>query len=224
MTRIRLVSFDVDQTLLDFRRTLSEALDAVASLLNARAGLALNSQALQHIRNQIAAARHGRATEMLTLRRMSFEKALHGHSDANRLTNEAMDLFEKIRFGRVYPLPGALDLLESLHTQIPMAALTNGNSDPSRAGIGRFFEHVVLAEEFAFQKPDPRIFHVLRKRANLAEPVEMLHVGDQLQADILGANRAGAVSVWYNPDGLENKTDIHPDFEISSLQQVAALL
>jgi len=51
-----------------------------------------------------------------------------------------------------------------------------------------------------------------------------MHIGDSLAADVEGARRAGAVSVWLNRDRKPNHTDIRPDHEIHSLIELEDFL
>jgi len=47
---------------------------------------------------------------------------------------------------------------------------------------------------------------------------EAVHVGDHLSDDILGANRAGMLSIWFNRDGAhDNNGDSQPSAEVQSL-------
>jgi putative hydrolase of the HAD superfamily len=54
-------------------------------------------------------------------------------------------------------------------------------------------------------------------------PDELIHVGDSLQTDVEGANRAGVYSIWLNRQGRTNQTNIQPDFEIGSLAELLGL-
>ena len=49
-------------------------------------------------------------------------------------------------------------------------------------------------------------------------------VGDSLSSDIKGGNGVGIKTIWYNPEGLENKSDIQPEFEIRTLSELVPLL
>ena len=55
-------------------------------------------------------------------------------------------------------------------------------------------------------------------------PSEMLHLGDSLATDVAGANGVGAVSVWLNHEGQENRSGVTPDHVIHSLGEVLDLL
>jgi 2-haloacid dehalogenase len=49
-------------------------------------------------------------------------------------------------------------------------------------------------------------------------------VGDRLDADILGANRFGIESCWFNPGQLANESEALPTFEAAHLDDIAPLL
>lgn len=49
-------------------------------------------------------------------------------------------------------------------------------------------------------------------------------VGDSLTSDIRGGKNAGLRACWFNPHGKPPRADIVPDYEISALDQLPALL
>lgn len=49
-------------------------------------------------------------------------------------------------------------------------------------------------------------------------------VGDNLNTDIIGANRTGIESVWLNRFDAENNSAVEPDFEIKSLKELKNIL
>lgn len=60
------------------------------------------------------------------------------------------------------------------------------------------------------------------ERARCSER-ELLHVGDSLEDDVAGAKRSGTWSAWLNRERKSNETGIEPDFELSSLPELADL-
>lgn len=221
---IRVVSFDADQTLLNFRRLLVECLQKSADFLTAETGQNVAWQDLQLVRDQILERHHGRIINLLTIRRLAFEAYLSGSDNADRLVEGAMQVFVTHRFANAYFLPNAVSTLAKLKAHFCIALLTNGNSDPHKAGIAEYFDTVIMAEEFSFRKPDKQIFEVLFGRFGNCSPKSVLHVGDCLNDDVFGAMNAGARSVWYNPAKQINRTNINPDHEISDLAELPALL
>ena len=72
-------------------------------------------------------------------------------------------------------------------------------------------------------KPAPDLFAQALGHTD-CRAADMIHVGDALDTDIAGANGIGATSVWLNREGKENDTAIMPDYTITSLAELNALL
>lgn len=115
-----------------------------------------------------------------------------------------------------------LPTLDALAGRFTIGLLSNGNSYPERCGLEGRFQFVVFSQDHGVEKPDPRIFKIAMREAGCSAG-EFLHVGDSLEDDALGANRAGARSVWLNRVGEGNDTNVHPDFEIGSLKALVAI-
>jgi putative hydrolase of the HAD superfamily len=113
----------------------------------------------------------------------------------------------------------ALEVLDFLAQRFPLAALTNGNADVQRVGLGAFFHCAVSAHETGIAKPDPRIFWHTAERLNLA-PEAVLHVGDDAALDILGARAAGMPCVWLNRHGAPWVHEGPPPWTVSSLREL----
>ena len=98
-------------------------------------------------------------------------------------------------------LPGMPELCRELaRAQVPIAILTNSEGK-ARAlavelGLDDAFDLVIDSGVVGFAKPDPRIFAELTGAMGLA-PDEIIHVGDSLHADVLGARAAGLEAVWF---------------------------
>jgi len=64
-----------------------------------------------------------------------------------------------------------------------------------------FFEFSLAAGEVDSYKPEPGVFEHALKTANLTAP-EVVYVGDNYYADVVGARRAGLTPVLYDPTGI----------------------
>lgn len=159
----------------------------VSDFLSSEFELDISADTLRKSRERIFLAHVGRAIDMLTLRRMSFEELTSNHSRKNDIVDGAMKVFEKVKFGRVYLYPSVAEVLDILRKNYSLAVITNGNSDPDRANLAGVFGHVLLGEKYAFKKPDARIFHTLFDCANIVDPSRVCHVGDSLEDDVRGA-------------------------------------
>ena len=88
----------------------------------------------------------------------------------------------------------ALAALDFLAARYPVVAVSNGNADVHRIGIGRYFKASLSATQVGIAKPDARIFHAGAQAAGAA-PGEVLHVGDDPHLDGTGAPRVALPSV-----------------------------
>jgi len=66
-----------------------------------------------------------------------------------------------------------------------------------RLGIGRFFDVRVFSDEVGARKPNPDIFRAALGELGLP-PERVVHVGDDVDADVAGARGVGMRAVWFN--------------------------
>ena len=218
------VCFDIDQTLIDLRSMLNTALQAASDWLFDHSGHRVNINEFQHQRDILAQSVGGKAVNMLAIRHASFCQIATQQGLSKSIADPLLHVFTKVRFGPVRFMPGALEMLKNLPKGLKVAALTNGNSDPNKLGFVQYFDLTILAENYSFQKPDPRIFAVLLSKLQLTAPERVLHVGDCLKNDVEGALQSGLTSVWYNPAQKSASPTVKPDFEITDLAKLATLL
>ena len=114
--------------------------------------------------------------------------------------------------------------LAGLARDYRLFALSNGNADLELCGIGQYFEAGLAAREAGVLKPDPRIFELLLERVGLAAH-EVVHVGDDAEADVEGARAAGVLPVWLNRAATAWPRDSQPpELTIRGLDELAAAL
>ena len=93
-----------------------------------------------------------------------------------------------------------------------------------RVGMGAFFSAVFTFGETASRKPDPSFFQAIQSALGL-QPGQLCMIGDSYQVDVLGAQRAGWVTVWYNPSHAVSPGLIPlQDLEIDQLALLPAAL
>ena len=91
--------------------------------------------------------------------------------------------------------PESAEVLEALARRgIPLGVISNAShgilGDLDRNGIRRFFEHVIYSQSVGVAKPDAKIFREALARFRVA-PDRAWHVGDNVEADIVGARAVG---------------------------------
>jgi putative hydrolase of the HAD superfamily len=73
------------------------------------------------------------------------------------------------------------------------------------------------------KKPSPEFYSVVCAAA-AAPPSSIVHVGDSVAHDVVGAQAAGLRAVWLNRGGRPRPSAVHPDAEISSLAELQSAL
>lgn len=122
-------------------------------------------------------------------------------------------------------IEGAEQLLIDIKTRsIPIGFVTNGfthlqQNKEKKLKLSRFSKVLVISEECGVAKPHPQIFH---RALELIEshPSQTLMVGDSLTSDGQGAKNVQMPFCWYNPKRLPNSLDWQPAFVIHALEDV----
>ena len=73
--------------------------------------------------------------------------------------------------------------------------LQRSNKSSPASELNNFLTSIIISGWLGFRKPHPAIFSELLRRLALASE-EIVFVGDELQADIVGAQNAGMQTVW----------------------------
>jgi len=127
------------------------------------------------------------------------------------------------------PLPGAKELLDSLHGKVKMGIVTNGFTALQeirlqRTGFSGYFSSLTISEQVGVAKPDPEIFNYAFTTMGQPEKHEILMVGDNPHSDILGGLNAGIDTCWLNIAGLDHPENITPNYQVRSLTELQLLL
>lgn len=198
--KIKAITLDLDDTLWPIWPVIERAEKALHDWLSVRApmtsALFANPAALRDIRAEMGTSRPDLKHDMSALRRESIRLALMRAGDDPALAEPAFDVFFAER-QRVTLFEDALPALEFLAARFPLVALSNGNADLQRVGLAPYFRAAVCAREFGVGKPDPRIFHAAAGAVD-TPPEHILHIGDDVTLDALGALNAGMQAGWLN--------------------------
>ena len=145
-----------------------------------------------HAADEVRAAYH------LRLARRVFERLRIPASD-DEVSRHAGPLWEILGPSCLDLFPDAVRTLEALRADgYPVALISNWQSGVrhycDELGLGRWLDHVVGSGDLGVAKPDARIFAEACARLDVP-PSDVLHVGDSLTDDYLGAEAAGLVPV-----------------------------
>lgn len=202
MTAIAALTLDLDDTLWPVWPAIERAEARLTDWLaeHAPATAAAHDPAtLRALRNAVALERPEWKYDLSRIRRESIRRALDAHGDDPALAEPAFEVFFAER-QRVEVFADVIPALDRLAARWPIVALSNGNADVVRVGLGRYFQGAISAQAFGVGKPEAAIFHAACKLAGAA-PCAVLHVGDDGELDVDGALCAGLQSAWIDrPD------------------------
>lgn len=226
--RIRAITLDLDDTIWPIRPAIERAEAALEAWMAAHVPQAASRwprTERERLRAQVDAERPQRAHDMTAQRQWMLERML---ADCGADTALAAGAFEAYFAARceVEHYPGSVAALERLSARVPLASVSNGNACLVRIGLMPLFRFQLGAREHGAAKPDAGIFHAACERLGCA-PHEVLHVGDDIEMDVVGAARAGLRTCWINRDDHHaaprawTRTDVAPDLEFPALAALA---
>lgn len=228
MSQLRLITCDLDNTLWDVQSIIVRAEQQMLAFLAAEYPALterFDRASLHELRLQIQQEQPEIAHDLTALRKGVLRRALQqsGYDDAtaNSGSEAAFAVFFQGR-NTVEFYPGALDALAELAREYPLYALSNGNADIRRIGLGHLFRKHLSAADVGAAKPDPRIYRAALAHAGVA-PGQALHIGDHPEQDIDAARRVGMKTVWTDFHGLAWPADLAPaDAEARDFPAVVA--
>ncbi|MDG1461244.1 MAG: HAD family hydrolase [Luminiphilus sp.] len=223
---IKVITFDLDDTLWDVRPALVKAEAAQNAWLRAhypKVLEALGSKDLKRLRQQVLTKDPQLAHQISAFRKAVLQQSLEetgiAPSEAQWAAKEAFEAFIARRHD-VALYPESEPLLEELSKNYTLGALTNGNADVTKTPLGRFFDFALQAEEVGAAKPEPALFnHALQRVGGNASA--LIHIGDSHDHDVIGAYRAGIRSVWFTQ---QSDNSDYADHIIACLTELPALL
>jgi FMN phosphatase YigB (HAD superfamily) len=245
---IRAIVFDLFDTLVDHHmealprveiagRALPSTVGALHETFAAQHPIALEpfAKAMREIDREWWATHWERDREFPTTER--FERLLArlgAPPDAAlvaRLTDVHMGLLQSVS----HAPPHHAAVLGRLRERWRIGLCSNFSHAPAaravlaRDGIARHFDAIVISHEHGLRKPRPEIFEATLAALGVA-PDEAVHVGDNLDADVAGANAVGMQTVWITrcvrePDALLAKhPGPTPTWRVSDLAEIEGLL
>lgn len=229
---IRAMTFDLDDTLYDnrdvIRLTMEKTHQALQQFHPSLATMTVSDY--EWVRDQVADQEPETVHDVTLWRekavtRMMLEAGL-SHEQSRQGTSHVMSVFARWRSEVEMPSL-TYQTLEYLSQRIPLVAITNGNAEPEKMGIAEYFRFILRAGPDGRAKPAADMYQRAAQRLQLA-PADILHIGDDLTTDVVGAIRSGFQACWINPGDRDLMTAadarLLPHLEISRLDSLMSLV
>jgi HAD superfamily hydrolase (TIGR01549 family) len=210
LSAIKVVLFDLDETLFDHTHASRKALFEVRSRCPV-----LQSQTIERIETHLRESLNGFHQQVL-LGELTLEQARNlrfrgllafcGNGLDDELAADLAGRFRTIYQRQRRPVDGVIPLLERLKEFVKVGIVTNNvtreQEDKLRhCQLDRHIDFLVTSEDVGAIKPDSRIFEVALERAACTKE-EAVMVGDSWEDDVLGAHGSGIRAVWFNRGAL----------------------
>ena len=119
----------------------------------------------------------------------------------------------------------ALDVLNYLKPIYNLHIITNGFQEVQErklknSNIHHFFNSITDSEQVGVKKPNPKIFHHALKKVN-ANPETSVMIGDNIEADVMGALGFGMEAIYFN---YLNTTEKHQVKQVNNLKELKRFL
>lgn len=222
-----IVLLDLDDTILDFHKAEAAAIRQAFTELGIDAGERTVARYSEINRAHWEMLERGELTRAQVL--VGRFRALFDEMGVAVPPELAQERYEGYLSVGHYFMPGAEELLESLHGRDRLFILSNGNASVqagrlASAGISKYFEKIFISETVGFNKPSVQFFEACFQQIPDFQKERAIMIGDSLTSDILGGINAGVKTCWFNPKGKAGRGDIRADFEISELWQAEKII
>jgi putative hydrolase of the HAD superfamily len=167
----------------------------------------------------------------ITKERLNFSRFFHSLNVYNIADNElaAQMAAWYIRESplKTHLYPGTIETLDQLFIKYQMYIVTNGFEEVQftkieNSGLKKYFRKIITSEMAGYKKPDKRFFDYAFRETG-AKPEESIIIGDDPEADILGAHTIGMDQIWVKHKPIKPETT-KPTFAVNKLQEILDIL
>jgi len=221
--KINHIFFDLDHTLWDFETNSNIAFETIFKKYDVGIDL---QKFLSYYRginqNYWRLYRNDKITkEELRVGRLrdTFVKIKHSF-DNQLIDNLSIDYIEVLPINNQL-FEGAHEILEHLQPKYKLHIITNGFNEVQykkldNSGLSKYFDKIITSEDAGVKKPNPIIFKYALQQAQ-ATSKESMMIGDNWEADIMGAIDNGLDAIYFNYEKQsvgENIKSVHQLIEL----------
>lgn len=224
---IDLVLWDIDGTLMDFKKSENEAIRKtfkdrghILSEQDVELYSKINDSCWKRYEKGVL-----KREELFTKRFEEFFEITGINFDINMINESYLENLGKLFFLN----EDALSVCQALEGRVRQYIVTNGHIKPQSmkindSGLSKIVDGAFISDEIGFNKPDKKFFDVCFERIGNVEKEKTIIIGDSLSSDMKGGNNAGILCCWYNPFKEKNDTGIKIDYEIRTLKEVEEII
>ena len=153
--------------------------------------------------------------------------------DIEKIVSKTIAFYFDEAMSLIHPYPGVHEILTYLLEKKYQLVLTSNHSYPKNGwdilkkhDLTRYFSRIVFSGDIGWKKPSKKIFTYAFKDMNYSNKDRIIHIGDNLEADIRGALDYGIKAIWifsnYKKNEIEEPKGIHG--KISHIKDITQFL
>ena len=229
MSKIKVVLWDVDGTLLNFKAAEKAAINTCFEIHGL--GICTDEMLAQY-----SEINHG-YWKRLERGEMTKQEILVGRF-AEFFEKQGLDVSKASAFNEDYQIKlgdtvcfeeNAMEVIHALKRVVKQYAVTNDTRvDQKRklanSGLDQHLEKAFISDEIGIEKPMLGFFDAVWEEIGEYPKDEVIIIGDSLTSDMQGGVNAGILTCWYNPNGMKNTSGLKLDYEIQNLAQVLEII
>tara|TARA_B100000963_G_C22583473_1_gene651959 strand:- start:678 stop:1379 length:702 start_codon:yes stop_codon:yes gene_type:complete len=225
--KIKLITFDLDDTLWDNMPTITRAEIDTRKWIEDRVGKIEwgSFEDFLHLREELILEDESIKWDISKLRKEIFRRKIN-HVEPekfkNDLVNNAFNIFIKKRHEVIF-FDGVETAIKELSKKYQLGILTNGNADIFKFDIGKYFNFSISCLEAKDSKPNRSHFDKAKEITKINFN-EMLHIGDHQINDIFGAFNLGIETLWFNNNNEKWNQNFAKPLEFSDWNNLVPIL
>ena len=142
----------------------------------------------------------------------------------------SLDTIDEIADSYIDELPvdnhlfdGTIEILDYLYNKYSLHIITNGFEEVQykkikNSGIKGYFKTITTSEEVGLKKPNPVVFMKALEKAS-SKPKNSMMIGDSFEADVLGAEKVGMQTIFFNYRNQKVLSNYHYVNKLSELKK-----
>ena len=241
--KISAISFDLWDTLIKDTNNMMKKrsqcrinnIDILLSKINSKISKTTIKNSLNYIReqctedhnNEFDISFHDRVTQLINL--FSKEKVINPTKNLTKLIGQIID--DAFLTYPPYLVKGAEETIKKINQKgYLMCLISNtGFTSPNtynifleKIGLSKYIKIILLSNEIQTAKPSKKIFDLAIKKLGVPS-IEIIHIGDNYQADVIGSKNCGIKPLWIN-DNNNSTNEENEKIIIKSIPEVLGFI
>ena len=142
-------------------------------------------------------------------------------SELSELATEIIESYFESALPLIHPFPGLFKTLDYLKTEEYTLVLTsnhswapNGWDVLQKYNMKSYFDQIIFSGDLGWRKPSPKVFSAAISGLSYRSKDHVVHVGDEIIADIKGALTFGIKALWVCSSPEESKIKKIKEYDV----------